>query len=348
MTDLVQWLRDWRAGRTDDATPWTGATNAERDAAEQASNMYIVNVSSVQDFMQCRYRWVCKWVLNRVPRKEGDALVLGQALHRIFESVARDGGELQHAATQVAGVLEAQLPSMKPWDRETTETTLKKLAELWEAWPLWHDIYPMDVPVLEVEEPFTIEFPEMPNVVFRGRPDRVCIMNGLIWHVQNRGLASSMNFATYSRLAKRHMHEHLYAEHLARKYARDGDYGGTLFNLVRKLKFRTNVGKKNEKVKTAAEMFWQHPMSIRLDSLNHRTVMEDLFDHVEEMRRIETRVRDGGRLPAPNDKLNGGFSGSSEDPYFKLMIGEIDLRDDNWFKDREDTYAVADVDAGQD
>ena len=304
---------------------------------------YVVNVSSVQDFMQCRYRWVCKWVLNRVPRKDGDALMLGQWIHRIFEDNARYGTPLQIASLSAMNSLRIDMQNMSPWDYETAEGTLKKLEELHEAWPLWCDLYPMDVPVLEVEEPFTIEFPDMPGVAFRGRPDRVCIMNGLIWHVQNRGLAAQMNFATYARLAKRHYHEHLYAEHLARKYARDGDYGGTLFNLVRKLKFRTNVGKKNEKAKTGSEMFWQHPMSIRLDSLNHRSVMADLFDHVAEMRRVETHYRETGRLPAPNDKLNGGFSGSSEDPYFKLLIGEIELRDDNWFKDREDTYAVVDT-----
>jgi len=306
---------------------------------------YIVNVSSVQTFMQCRYRWVCQWVYNRVPRKEQDALMLGQVIHLIFENHARKGISLSEAALDQMNFLRAGLHLMTPWDRETAETTLTKLNELFEAWPLWHDMYPMDVPVLEAEEPFTIEFPEMPGVVFRGRPDRVCIMSGQVWHVQNRGLAAQMNFATYARLAKRHYHEHLYAEHLARKYARDGDYGGTLFNLVRKLKFRTYVGKKNENTRTAAEMFWQHPMSIRLDSLNHRTVMEDLFDHIEEMQRIEMRVRDGGRLPAPNDKLNGGFSGSSEDPYFKLMIGEIRLDDDKWFKNRTDTYANAPADA---
>jgi len=304
---------------------------------------YVVNVSSVQDFMQCRYRWVCKWVLNRVPRKDGDALVLGQWLHRIFEDNARYGTPLQIASLSAMNSLRIDMQNMASWDRETAEATLKKLEELHEAWPLWRDIYPMDVPVLETEEPFSITFPELPDVVFRGRPDRVCIMGSSIWHVQNRGLAASMNFATYVRLAKRHYHEHLYAEHLARKYERDGDYGGTLFNLVRKLKYRTNVGKKNEETKTASQMFWQHPMSIRLGGPNHRTVMLDLFDHVEEMRRVEARYRDTGHLPAPNDKLNGGFSGSSEDPYFKLLIGEIELRDDEWFKDREDTYVVADT-----
>jgi hypothetical protein len=312
------------------------------------STPYVVNVSSVQTFMQCRYRWVCQWVYNRVPRREGDALHLGKAIHVIFERHFREGVPLQSAAFTERYALQCQMVDMKPWDREVAQKTLDKLEDLHEAWPLWRDTYPMDVPVLEVEEPFTIEFPQMPGVVFRGRPDRVCVASDQVWHVQNRGLASSMNFATYARLAKRHTHEHLYAEHLARKYADAGLYGGTLFNLVRKLKFRTNVGKKNEKVRTAAEMFWQHPMSVRLDSLNHRTVMEDLFDHVDEMRRVEQRVREGGWLPAPNDRLNGGYAGNSEDVYFRLMIGEIDLHDDRYFKPREETYTEPRLDGGID
>ena len=302
--------------------------------------MYVVNVSSVQDFMQCRYRWTAKWVYNRVPRAEGPALLTGKVIHRIFESYFLNGTPLQDAATAEIVVLKDALPGYDKFERPTAEKTLTMLADLHEAWPLWRETYPMDVPVLEVEAPFEIEFPECPGVIFRGRPDRVCISAGLIFHVQNRGLASTMNFGTYARLAKRHAHEHLYAEHLSRKYAMDGDYGGTLFNFVRKLKFRTYAGKKNEKVRTAAEMFWQHPMSVNLKSVQHRDVMLDLFDHVAEMRRTEERVLNGGRWPAPNDKMNGGFNGSSEDPFFKLMIREIKLSDDDVFKDREDTYVA--------
>ena len=180
---------------------------------------------------------------------------------------------------------------------------------------------------------------------------RVSLLDdGHIYHVQNRGLASNMNFAQYIRLARRHYHEHLYAEHLARKYADLGPYGGTLFNLIRKLKFRTNVGKKNEKTKTAGEMFWQFPMSIDLDSQQHRDVMASLFEHVDEMQWLERKAKfsKGLWLPAANEKMNGGYNGTTEDAFFKVLMREISLDDNEYFKDREDTYAVADVDAGQD
>jgi hypothetical protein len=312
---------------------------------------YVVNVSSVQDFMQCRYRWYCKWVLNRVPRHEGPALEAGKLLHTIFEDHFQHGTPLQAAAETRRNdlIVKATLAALDEHEKQTVQKAVKMIDDLMEALPLWHDIYPMEVPTLEVEAPFEIELPECPGVIFRGRPDRVCIMGGCIWHVQNRGLAASMNFATYTRLAKRHAHEHLYAEWLSRKYETLGLYGGTLFNLVRKLKYRTYVGKKNETVKTAAEMFWQHPMSIRLESQNHIDVMTDLFGHVDEMRLTEMRVRNSKGLwhPSPNDKMNGGFNGSSEDVFFKILIGEISLDDDRWFKNRQDTYEIRDIDALQ-
>ncbi len=300
---------------------------------------YVVNVSSIQDFMQCRYRWYCKWVLNRVPRQEGPALAAGKLLHTIFERHFQTGCPLEVAATRELYAFQCLLQTFSEQDRSTGEKAVALIKDLRDAFPLWQDTYPMEVPVLEVEQPFEITFAELPDVILRGRPDRVCVMSGAVWHVQNRGLAASMNLATYARLAKRHYHEHLYAEHLSRKYADLGDCGGTLFNLVRKLKFRTNAGKKNEKTKTAAEMFWQHPMSINLKSQQHQEVMRALFQHVREMMWCERRI---GYRPPPNEKMNGGFSGSAEDPYFKVLIGEIGIADNRYFKDREDTYAVPD------
>jgi len=315
------------------------------------SSPYVVNVSSVQDFYQCRYRWYCKWVLNRVPRHEGPALEAGKLLHNIFEDHFLKDVSLHEAA--IGRIVETGFRAAAADDpeRATLVKATMLIEDLREALPLWQDVYPMTIPNLETEEPFEITFPECPGVVFRGRPDRVSLLDdGHIYHVQNRGLASNMNFAQYIRLARRHYHEHLYAEHLARKYADLGPYGGTLFNLIRKLKFRTNVGKKNEKTKTAGEMFWQFPMSIDLDSQQHRDVMASLFEHVDEMQWLERKAKfsKGLWLPAANEKMNGGYNGTTEDAFFKVLMREISLDDNEYFKDREDTYAVADVDAGQD
>jgi hypothetical protein len=160
--------------------------------------------------MQCRYRWYCKWVLNRVPRHEGPALDAGKLIHETFEDHARTGTPMQQAAYAAAYVYQAQNGLGEKADH--CVKVLKTINDLYDAWPLWHDIYPMDVPVLEAEEPFEITFPEMPGVIFRGRPDRVCIMAGQVWHVQS-GLAANANFST-TPAGKRHTTNT--CEHLAR------------------------------------------------------------------------------------------------------------------------------------
>lgn len=309
---------------------------------------YIVNVSSVQDFMSCRFRWWAKWIMNRVPREESPALGGGKLLHLIFEDHAL-GMPMKDAADKRLAEWKAALAEPGIASREifAGEKAIKIVDDLAEALPLWQDKYEFSTPVLEAEEPFEIEFDWLPGVLWRGRPDRYGIANGNLWHVQNRGLAASTNFGLYIELAKRHYHEHLYAEAAARKYP-DISVGGTFFNLVRKLKYRTNVGKKNEAVKTPEEMFFQHPMTISLKGNGpsarlHKHVMYCLEQHVRLMMRAETDWQLEQIIPPPNEKMNGGAFGNIIDPYFKVLIGEIKLSDDSYFKDREDTYATADV-----
>lgn len=310
---------------------------------------YYVNVSSISEFMQCRYRWLSKWVLNRVPRDEAPALGGGKLLHLIFEDYLTGKYTMEQSVEhhcqkyreEMSGLTDAR-------EIDNGEKAIKIIDDLKEALPLWKDKYHFTEPVLEVEEPFEIEFPELPGVIFQGRPDRVGICSGMVWHVQNRGLAAGVNFATYIALAKRHYHEHLYAEALSRKYAyRELKYGGTMFNLVRKLKYRTGVTKKKPlgKTKTAKDMFFQHPMSINMNSEQHRDVMEAMFEHVRDMQATKRRYINSKCtwMPAPNEKLNGGPYGNATDPYYRLLVGEITLADDKVFKDRESTYAPLDI-----
>lgn len=300
--------------------------------------------------MSCRFRWWAKWVMNRVPRDESPALGAGKLLHLIFEDYHTGARKTLASAAdhRLAQWREAADDgALSQRERDAGDKAIKVIEDLAEALQYWKDTFEFQVPVIEVEQPFEIEFDQCPNVVFRGRPDRAALGDGLVWHVQNRGLAASTNFATYTQLAKRHYHEHLYAEHLARKYPkgtrfgkyRVRGYGGTFFNLVRKLKFRTYAGTKREEVKTPAEMFWQHPMTVKLDSGLHRHVMECLFDHVRAMREAEDLWHKQEIIPPPNEKMNGGFNGNVIDPYFRVLTGEITLEDDAYFKAREDTYA---------
>jgi hypothetical protein len=210
---------------------------------------------------------------------------------------------------------------------------------------LWKDRYPFDKAVLEIESPFEFIHPREPQIMLRGRPDRVGIYAGRLYHVQNRSLAAGVNFPLYLELSKRSYHEHLYAEAIAKKYP-DYPYGGTFFNLYRKLKYRKKAtkaqetkGEPGEIVHQISELFWQHPMGIDLESQLHKNVMGSILDHAVAMIDTEAAYKTHGIIPPPNEKLNGGPYGNTLDPYYRVLTGEIQLSDDTYFKNREDTYS---------
>ena len=310
---------------------------------------YRVNVSSIQSFYQCRFRWWCTYVMNRVPIATSPALDAGKLLHTIFEDHFNGVSTLEQAASSRCAAFRELIPSAHLTAQTSALKAVQTIEDLTEAFPLWEDKYPI-TKALEVEEPFEYTDKVEPWILWMGRPDRVVVIQNGIYHEQNRGLAAGTNFGTYTRLQKRSYHEHLYGEYLMKKYCRPWvkkapakwTYRGTFFNLVRKLKFRTYVGKKNETTKTAAEMFYQQPIPLDMTGGLHQAVMLAARQHVTDMRECERRWREDGVIPAPNEKMNGGFSGNSEDPYFKLLIGEVTLDDNEVFKDREDMYASAD------
>ncbi len=304
------------------------------------SEPYVANISSVQDFMQCRFRWVCRWLHNRVPLNDAPALTQGKILHQIFEDHLTGKFTMEQSSAHHIAIAHEALCQMRPDEpgRVSLEKVVQALQDLSEPLALWEDKWEYEIPVLEVEEPFEIAHPMDPHFRIKGRPDRRAVMQGLQWHVQNRGLAPAMNFGTYMELATRHYHEHVYALAGAEKYPQY-PVGGTLMNLVRKLKYRTNVGKKNEAVKTLDQMFFQHPLVIDLKSPLHDHVMLSLLGHMQEMERVAREFFTDGTLPSPNEKMNGGFNGSTIDPYFRVMCGTADLFDDRLFKERTDTYA---------
>jgi hypothetical protein len=301
--------------------------------------MYRVNVSSVKQFYQCRFRWWCQFVMNRVPLVTPAALDGGKILHRAFERFEKGTASLADSLAAECAEFRAKIPNEHPSCEFTLVKAVTTFEDLIEAMHLWEDKFPVQQ-VLEVEQAHQWLDPELEDVTWLLRPDKVVVAAGRLWHMQRRGLASSKNFLTYVRLQQRSYHEHLYAEVLAQEYE-EYRYGGTIFDLVRKLKFRTNVGKKNEQTKTADQMFYQQPLRISLKSGLHQSVMDSLRQHVVEMQRTIALWETAGLIPAPNEDQNGGYSGSVEDPYFKVLIGEAKLSDNTLFKDREDQYAEA-------
>jgi hypothetical protein len=301
--------------------------------------MYRVNVSAVKQFMQCRFRWWAQFVMNRVPLVTPAALDGGKILHRAFERFEKGTASLADSLAAECAEFRAKIPAEHPSCESTLVKAVTTFEDVIEAMHLWEDKFPV-TRVLEVEKAHSWVDPELDDVEWLLRPDKVVVIGGRVWHQQRRGLAAQKNFATYVRLQNRSYHEHLYGEVLHLDYP-DYPYGGTVFDLLRKLKYRTNVGKKNEQVKTAEEMFCQIPMRVSLKNGLHGSVMASLRQHVEDMQECIRKWELRGIIPAPNEDQNGGYSGSSEDPYFRVLMGETTLDDDTLFKDRQDQYAEA-------
>lgn len=316
------------------------------------NNQYVVNVSSVQDFMQCRFRWVCRWVENRVPLRDARPLRFGKLLHRLYEWHLKDGLPMLQALQSARTSWQTERDgATTEEDRIDAQDALDDLEQMWEPMLLWQDRYRFDVKALEVEQPFTWQHPMDETILFRGRPDRVAATESRVYHVQNRSLAAGVNFPLYLELQKRSYHEHLYAEALVKKYGPGTDwnfvYGGTFYNLYRKLKYRKKQTKAQEAkgelgdiLNPVSSIFWQHPMTIDLASPLHEHVMTSLLTHATLMREVERQYRESGVIPPPNEKLNGGPYGNVVDPYYRVLTGEITLDDPTVFKDREDTYAA--------
>lgn len=301
---------------------------------------YKINVSQIKQFSKCPYRWWAQYVINRVPLVTPAALDGGKIYHRAHErheAGRATGMSLREALAAECADFRAKIPTEPEVCHAMLEKAVVTFEDVIEAMDLHEDKFLIQK-VLEVEVAHEWDDPVLQSVTWLGRPDKGIVSGSRLWHVQRRGLAASKNFATYVRLQKRSYHEHLYAEMFHAKYPQF-KVGGTVFDLLRKLKYRTNVGRSNEKVKTADEMFYQQIMTVNLKSDLHIDVMNTMRRYAAEMIEVRRAWEEDLVIPLPNDEENGGYSGSSEDPYFKVLIGETTLDDDTLFKDRQDQYA---------
>jgi len=287
-----------------------------------------ISVSSILDFQNDRLRWAYRWLDNRVPRAVPQALVVGKIIHSSFEKAFTEGLNVGEALARI-------LPPEAPLGEEKAHEELLGLVE-----PLkfWKDNFPVER-VLEVEEPF--EFP-VQDLTFQGRPDRVAVVFGKAFHVQNKSVGAQTNLATYITLAGRALHELLYGHHLEKKYALP--FGGTIYNIVKKLKYRSKVVSKAEPlgkiINTPESMFLQ--TVIGLDPEQKELALRELNWYATEMKHTAESYFEGS-LIGSNRNLDAGHYGHGIDLYTRVMLGEISLDDDRYFMDREETYQTTET-----
>lgn len=292
----------------------------------RAEKLEYISVSSINAFQSDRLRWCYAWLENRVPRRPPQALTVGKVVHKAFEKSFIEG-------MKVGEALAAILPPVSPLGEEDSFNELKTLIE-----PLnfWKDDFPIEA-TLEVELPF--EFDTWGGLPFRGRPDRVSVVFGKVVHVQTKTIGASRNLGGYTNLARRSMHELLYGWYLRNKYKEQGlEYGGTLYNVIRKLKYRgvsTLKCPEGKVLHTPDEMFLQ--TIIGIDEAQIELAREDLTILSVEMERTADAYLSGRHIPSTR-AMDGGPFGNSTDPYTAVLLGEASLDDDSLFQLREETY----------
>jgi len=291
-----------------------------------------ISGSSIDDYLDDRLRWCYKWVENRVPRHVPSALKIGKLIHSAFETHFKTGLPVDMALANLLPEEGAILDPREQKDVDLARGMIEPLA-------FWKDQFPIEE-TLEVEQPF--EFYLTSGAKFRGRPDRVVKAYGKAFHMQHKTMAAGVKPDVFVMLMSEKMHELLYAYYLRKKYAKHGlEYGGTIANIIRKLKYRSKQVTKAEPLgkilHTPEEMLFQNAVPISWESVEQAYTdangLSVLMDRTVEMYLSGKRIE-------RNRRLDGGLHGNAIDPYTLVAIGEIDLADDTFFMDREETYEM--------
>lgn len=158
----------------------------------------IINISSVNLFLECQRKWGYRVLEHSEP-----------------ETQAMADGTLWHDCCAKG--------------TPPPETAPQWMHAAWEAHLAWHADHP-DIEFLgnevELEAPFG-------SHTLKGRLDGIVKWNGLYWHWQHKTVPQGKNLALYSRLIARSFHEHGY-RHLA-IHAGYEPYGGSWLECARKL-----------------------------------------------------------------------------------------------------------------
>lgn len=290
------------------------------------------SVSDIQDFHSCPLRWCYRHLEGRVPRSIPTAYHTGSLVHKAYQDYF-NVSSLGTLGTYLEDLLPAHdspdLLMLSEYERKAITECRGLVAPLNE----WLDMFPV-TETLEVEEAHAWTLDN--GVTFHMRPDRVVIVNDYLFHMQHKTLAASRNMAVFLDVAARSMHELLYFHGLSEKYP-DRKNGGTIYNVVRKLKYKSEAKGKNfgKILHEPHEFFCQQTVPI---SQNH--VDRALYDLDWTTVRMLTVAEDymSGCEPASNHSQDEDMFSKRTDPYFEVLMGRASLDDDTLFMDKEDRY----------
>jgi hypothetical protein len=285
-----------------------------------------ISASEIKQFRKCPWRYFARQ--TRIPKQKAVPLTIGTMWHSFTEAVLRGGDVRTSLATlkATAALAETDLLGSKGTEAVTKFRGQVKILEA----AAMHWTPPPSEETLTIEEAFTMPLGLIPgttcNLILNVRPDTISRVNGSLWHDQRRTLNPGITMSLYQRTAVRDLTERLY--HAAIKHRFPGeDVIGTRFDILRKLSPATINARPQDALGLLSVVMEQRMVE---DAI--RQLKGGIAKAIYMMRMGQLEIWD-------NDDEDRGSFGNSEDSYFRVLSGETNLEDDNWFEPALDRYS---------
>lgn len=300
------------------------------------------NISAAKALQRSEAAWYYQYHLGRVPKRQAPALAAGTFAHQFFELLHTGIPNDRALARAQVWLGEHRRGLLVEGFAEQVEKLDQESDILLELLPHWQDRF--EFTTLQVEQELEAPLPSGSHILY-GTPDRVALWQDKLWHVQNRTLSSSTPMGPYLKAAQLDLHELGYAWLINNSSScmceewSNYPYGGTLFNIVRKLKL---TGAKGKPLHHPEECFIQEFLPVNPKLV--RTALEELERLGNRMVKIlqeEPEPNFQGRICPAHCTL--GKYGNSLCGYFPVCSGQTTIEDDTLYEDakpREGAHAL--------
>lgn len=291
-----------------------------------------LNVSAVKTYLRSPLEWYYAHHLRRVPRTLTVPLEVGLVWHALMESfysngrfkdVALASGQDFYKSRRDAAV-EAGFDQTSP---DKFEKFIHDSDLIFRLFDIWTDPIP-DAEIIAVETPIELPLPGMSHTLI-GKPDVLIRWQRKLWHHQHRTLSDRTSMATYLDAAPRDLHELAYAWLIVHGHGSGyapSDYGGTYFNIARKLSNRRLTAEPEAAfIRQPVPLSWSQVLS----------AIDDLCQIADDMQAIVA----GHRRPVSNREADRDRFGHYLTPYFRVYTGAQDIYDEKLFMTAPDRYA---------
>lgn len=293
-----------------------------------------LSVSDINSFLVCEWDWWAKTIQRRVPRRPAAELYAGTFWHGLLAEAVKTGSKATALESAIPKMAEMREKIAAFGDEEETAQFVDQAERLLALFDHYSD-FVADQETLFIETPLEAQLPYWAGAAgehtLLGTPDRVLrTRDGKVWNVQYKTISDRTPIAVYVAAQERSLHELVYSFLIEQKLClKDGDYGGTILNVTRKLSRKAI----KERPETA---FIQEMIPIRPEEV--KRALGDIAVWADRMDAISR----GHVRPTQNRMADLNRFGNALSLYWDARRGLVDLHDDRFFESTEPRYTQED------